>query len=285
MTAIDTVTERAGEALPAPSATGREVQPSFAWERWSGSLIGLLLPIGLTIAWELAVRMGLAEGRLMPPPSRIFATLTELAASGELWRHIGATASRVAGGFLIGVIAGTLVGAVAGYSGLAKKIVDPTLQGLRSVPSIAWVPLFLLWFGIFEGSKIALIATGVFFPIYLGVMGAIQGVDRKFVEVGRIFRLTGPQLVGRILLPAILPAYVLALRSGLGLGWMFVVAAELMGASEGLGYLLLDGQQIGKPAQIVAAIIVFALIGKLTDGALAAATRPLLRWQDTFQTQ
>jgi sulfonate transport system permease protein len=153
------------------------------------------------------------------------------------------------------------------------------------VPSIAWVPLFILWFGLFEDSKVALIAVGVFFPVYLGVMGAILSVDRKIVEVGRVFRLSGPALTRRILLPAILPAYVLALRSGLGLGWMFVVAAEFMGASEGLGYLLVDGQQLGKPDQIVAAIITFAVLGKASDWLLALASAPFLRWQDTFRPQ
>jgi sulfonate transport system permease protein len=150
------------------------------------------------------------------------------------------------------------------------------------VPSIAWVPLFILWLGIFEESKIALIAIGCFFPIYLGVLGAIQSVDRKTVEVGHIFRLSRPALVRRILLPAILPAYVVSLRQGLGLGWMFVVAAEFMGASEGLGYLLVDGQQLGKPDQIIAAILTFAVIGKITDGLLATATNPFLTWQDAY---
>ena len=127
-----------------------------------------------------------------------------------------------------------------------------------------------------------LIAVGVFFPVYLGVMGAILSVDRTIVEVGRIFRLSGPALVRRILLPAVLPAYVIALRAGLGLGWMFVVAAEFMGASEGLGYLLIDGQQLGKPAQIIAAILTFAVLGKLSDACLAAGAAPFLRWEDAF---
>lgn len=244
--------------------------------------LGILLPIGLAISWEIAVATGFAQGRLMPPPSRLFKTLYDLAITGELWRHIGATLARVAAGFALGTIIGTLVGALAGASRLAKDVVDPTLQGLRSVPSIAWVPLFILWLGIFEESKIALIAVGCFFPVYLGVFGAISSVDRKTVEVGRMFRLSQFQLVRRILLPAILPAYVLALRQGLGLGWMFVVAAEFMGASEGLGYLLVDGQQLGKPDQILAAILTFAVLGKITDGLLAAASAPLLTWQDAF---
>ena len=113
-------------------------------------------------------------------------------------------------------------------------------------------------------------------------MGAVMSVDRKIVEVGRAFRLSAPQMVRRILLPAVLPAYVIALRSGLGLGWMFVVAAELLGASEGLGYLLIDGQQLGKPAQIVAAIVAFAMIGKTTDWLIVGAAAPFLRWEDAF---
>jgi len=228
------------------------------------------------------VRAGFSNGRLMPPPSIILQTLYDLAQSGELWRHSVATVLRVAVGFGIGVVAGTLLGALAGYSALTRRLLDPTLQALRAIPSIAWVPLFILWLGIFEASKVTLIAVGVFFPVYLGVMGAIMSVDRKIVEVGRAFRLSGFALVQRILLPAVLPSYIVALRSGLGLGWMFVVAAEFLGASEGLGYLLIDGQQLGKPAQIVAAIITFAILGKIADGLIVAAATPFLRWEDRF---
>jgi len=250
--------------------------------RYARPALGLLLPVGLAAAWELAVWRGWSNGRLVPPPTKVFATILELAQSGELSRHVLATLSRVAAGFGLGVLAGTALGAISGYWSLARRLLDPTVQALRAIPSLAWVPLFILWLGIFETSKVALIAVGVFFPVYLGVMGAILSVDRRIVEVGRTFRLSGPAMIRRILLPAVLPAYVVALRVGLGLGWMFVVAAELMGASEGLGYLLLDGQQLGKPAQILAAITIFAIIGKATDWLIEIATAPLLRWQDAF---
>jgi sulfonate transport system permease protein len=263
-----------------PAIAARSEPRSIA--RYAKPALGLVLPVGLAVAWEIAVRLGYSDGRLVPPPSRIWATLVELAATGELQRHIAVTVARVAAGFGLGVIAGTLAGAITGYSTITRRLIDPTLQALRAIPSIAWVPLFILWLGIFESSKITLIAVGVFFPVYLGVMGAVLSVDRKIVEVGRVFRLSGPAMVGRILLPAVLPAYVIALRSGLGLGRMFVVAAELLGASEGLGYLLVDGQQLGKPAQIVAAIVVFAVIGKTTDWMLSAAAAPFLRWEDRY---
>ena len=250
--------------------------------RLAGPLLGLALPVGLALLWEIAVRMGLSDGRLVPPPSRVYEQFAELARTGELFRHIIATLLRVAVGFALGTVAGTVLGALASYSSLVRRLVDPTLQGLRAVPSIAWIPLFILWLGIFETSKVALIAVGVFFPVYLGVTSAILSVDRKIVEVGRAFRLSGLAMVWRILLPAVLPTYVVSLRAGLGLGWMFVIAAEFMGASEGLGYLLIDGQQLGKPAEIVAAIIAFAVIGKATDWLIVVATTPFLRWEDAY---
>jgi len=248
-------------------------------------LAGVGLPIVIALLWELAVRVGLSDGRLMPPPSKIYAAMAALAVSGELQVHIAATLARVGAGFALGAIAGTLTGAIAGGSETIRRVIDPSLQALRAVPSIAWVPLFILWLGIFETSKIALIAIGVFFPVYLGVASAIIGIDRKLLEVGRIFRLSRFQTARRILLPAVLPVWLTALRAGLGLGFMFVVAAEIMGASEGLGYLLVDGQQMGRPDQIVGAIIAFALLGKSADTLLVLLTRPLLVWQDTARAQ
>jgi len=269
--------QQGAAALAAPSLT--EKRRAFDWR----ILLGFLLPVAAALLWEAAVRFGLAQGRLVPPPSRIFATLQSLAETGELWTHVWTTLWRVLTGFVIGAVAGIVFGALSGSSETIRRLLDPTLQALRAIPSIAWVPLFILWLGIFEASKVALIAVGVFFPVYLGIAGAILSVDRKLVEVGQVFRLSRVQLTRRILLPAVLPEAVIALRSGLGLGFMFVVAAEFMGASEGLGYLLVDGQQMGKPDQILAAIIAFALLGKFADTLLVLATRPLVRWQDTVR--
>jgi sulfonate transport system permease protein len=264
----------------AEPATAEQSRSKSGLARYTRLGLGLLLPLVVAAGWEMAVRLGWSNGRLVPPPSVIFTEFAELWRAGELQRHIVVTTGRVAAGFGVGVVAGTLIGAIAGYSPLIRRLIDPTMQALRAIPSIAWVPIFVLWFGIFETSKITLIAVGVFFPVYLGVMGAIMSVDRKLVEVGRAFRLSPAAMVRRILLPAVLPHYVIALRSGLGLGWMFVVAAELLGASEGLGYLLVDGQQLGKPAEIVAAIVAFAVIGKITDWLIVLASAPFLRWED-----
>lgn len=263
-----------GAAVPPPARS--------AERRW-GWALGLVVPLGLALAWETAVGLGWSSGRLLPPPSRVLKTFVELALSGGLAGHVAATLGRVALGFLLGVASGTALGGLAGTSTLARRLLDPTLQALRNIPSIAWVPLFILWFGIFETSKVLLIAAGVFFPVYLALSGAILNLDRKLVEVGRIFRLSGAAMIWRVFLPATLPSYFIALRTGLGLGWMFVVAAEFMGASEGLGFLLVDGQMTGNPPVILASITAFAVLGKLTDWGIATLAARVLRWQDSFK--
>lgn len=260
-------------------------QPGRRHAAWVGGGLGLVVPAVLAVGWEMATRHGWISARLLPPPSAIILTVAGLVEKGELAAHVEATLERMALGFFFGVAAATVLGALTGYFTLARRLLDPMLQGLRSIPSIAWVPLFILWFGIFETSKVILIAVGVFFPVYLGLSTGIRDVDRKLVEVGRVYNFSPLEMIGRILLPAALPAYVTGLRSGLGLGWMFVVAAEMMGASEGLGFLLVDGEQTGHPAVILASIVLFALLGKATDMALAEAGARLLRWQDSFKPQ
>lgn len=247
--------------------------------RW---LVGAIFPLAAIVLWELLARAGMISSRLIPPPSEIGATIADLAASGALLDHLLSTTGRVLAGFALGATVGTVLGAATGVSPRFGALFDPSLQALRNIPSIAWTPLFILWFGIFETSKVLMIALGVFFPVYLTFSGAIASVDRKLVEVGRVYGLGTAALIRRILFPASLPTYVIGLRNGLGLGWMFVVAAEFLGASRGLGYLLVDGQQTGRPAVIIASIVLFALLGKLTDRLLAGTGTRFTRWQDGF---
>jgi sulfonate transport system permease protein len=246
--------------------------------------IGLVLPALLLALWEGLSRFGVAPPNLLPAPSAVLKSILMLWRSGELWGHIEITLIRVALGFLLGMAVATVLGALTGYSALWRRLLDPFLQSLRSIPSMAWIPLFVLWLGIFEASKVTLIAVGAFFPIYLNTMAGIQQVDRKLVEVARVHGYGGAALVRRVLLPATLPAYIIGLRGGLGLAWMFVVAAEFMGASEGLGFLLIDGQQTGRPANIIASILLFAVFGKASDLLLAMLGRRFVAWQDSFET-
>jgi sulfonate transport system permease protein len=270
--------EASSPPLSLPRRRGRTSIP-FSWA------LGFALPALLLLLWEAAGRFAWVGANLLPPPSAVWDALSALAATGELWVHVQATFLRIAVGFFVGAAAATVAGALTGYSVTAHRLLDPTLQALRNIPSLAWVPLFILWLGIFEASKVALIAFGVFFPVYLNLMAGIRGVDRKLVEVARVYNFSAFTLVRRVLLPATLPAYMVGLRSGLGLGWMFVIAAEFMGASEGLGFLLIDGQMTGRPQVIIGAIILFALFGKATDLLLATASKRVLFWQDAFDPE
>jgi sulfonate transport system permease protein len=246
--------------------------------------LGWITPAILIAGWELTARAGLVDISLFSSPSQIAAELWKITLNGELLSHLEATSLRVLSGFAIGVSGATVLGALTGYSGIACRLLDPLLQSLRSIPSMAWVPLFLLWLGIGENSKISLIALGAFFPVYLNLMNGVQNVDRKLVEAGLANGFRGFALAKAVILPASLPAYLVGLRQGLSLGWMFVVAAEIMGASRGLGYLLIDGQATGRPAIMMSSVILFAICGKLSDGVLATLSERWLYWQDVYRT-
>ncbi len=242
---------------------------------------GWMLPAVVLAVWEGAVRAGWVSPHLLPAPTEIVQTLIGFGAEG-LASHVLASSLRVAAGFALGTVLAVAIGALVGLSRRAEGLMDPTFQALRAIPSLAWVPLLLLWLGIDEASKIALIAIGAFFPVYMGVASGFRDVDRKLVEAARMYRLGAVALVRRVLLPAALPAVLTGLRNGLSLAWMFMVAAELIAATRGLGYLLTDGREMGRADIVLAAIVLLALLGKLTDTGMAWLERRLLAWRDTY---
>jgi len=250
--------------------------------KFSAVLMGSLLPIALLAVWQISCSMGVFPPNILPSPWTVVQTIVGMVKDGSLWQHIGITLYRIVCGFLLGTSIAVVLGALVGFYPLAQRLFDPILQAFRSIPSMAWVPLFILWMGISETPKIALIAVGVFFPTYLNLVSGILGVDRKLIEVGKIYGFTHSELIRKIILPAALPSFLVGLRGGLGVGWMFVVAAELMGASQGLGYLLVFGQNTTAPEIILGSIILFAVLGKLTDMLLATTEAKALHWQDSF---
>jgi sulfonate transport system permease protein len=249
--------------------------------QWRTRLKGLAVPVAIIVLLEIVVRIGWVPSYQMPAPSEIAVTLTDLA-NGALWKHIGASLIRVLSGFAIGASLALFFAAWVGLSREAEAYLEPTFAGLRSIPSLAWVPLLLLWLGIGETSKVVLIAIGAFFPVYLNGVAAIRGIDRKLVEVGQVFGFSQRQMTLHVFLPAAMPGLFTGLRSGLSLSWMFLVAAELIAATKGLGYLLSDGRETSRPDIVLAAIIVLAVLGKLSDGVLAALEKRFLAWRDSY---
>ena len=243
-------------------------------------------PTALALALlEASARLGWVPPHLLPPPSEIARTLAQLAQGGELAGHLLASSTRVLAGFAIGALLAIGIGALVGLNRRAAALLDPSFQALRAIPSLAWVPLLLLWLGIDEAPKLTLIAIGAFFPVYMGVSSGFRDVDRKLVEVAELAGLRPAALVRRVLLPAALPAVLTGLRNGLSLAWMFMVAAELIAATRGLGYLLTDGRETGRADVVLAAIVLLALLGKLSDTAMQALERRWMAWRDTLETR
>ncbi|WP_083294786.1 ABC transporter permease [Burkholderia plantarii] len=266
--------ERGGALARAAHAARRD--PLRAWR-----VAGIALPFAALALVELAVRAGWLPDHLVPAPSEIVATLERMGAA-RLLRHVGASTLRVALGFAAGSGLALAIGAAMGLSRRIDALLEPSFQALRAIPSLAWVPVLLLWLGIDEAPKITLIAIGAFFPVHLAVVAGIRGVDRKLVELGAVYRLGPFALFRRILLPAALPQIVTGLRTGLSLAWMFMVAAELIAATRGLGFLLSDGRETGRPDLVFGAILLLALLGKLSDGAMRRIEARWLDWRDGF---
>jgi sulfonate transport system permease protein len=241
-----------------------------------------LLPITILVLWQLSLSLGVFKAHQLPPPLTALTTAWDQLLQGRLQQHILATLGRVFGGFLIGSTAAIALGLAVGLLNKVDKAVDPTLQALRTVPTLAWAPLLLLWMGIEEAPKLTLVAIGAFFPLYVNLVSGVRGVDRKLVEVGRVYDLSWWAIARRIVLPASLPSLLTGLRLGLSQAWLFVVVAELIAATRGLGFLLTDSQNLSRVDLMIVAMLCLATFGKLSDMALRAIEARLLGWRDTF---
>lgn len=243
----------------------------------------LIVPLLILALWQLAVNNEVYSRGQLPAPLDVLAAGQELQDIGQLMPNVLASAQRVAIGWSIGSAIAIVLGLAVGFSRQIEGLIAPTLNALRAVPSLAWVPLFVLWLGIGEAPKLTLIALGAFFPVYTNLVAGVRQIDRKLVEVGRAYGLRGWSLTSEILLPAAFPSLATGLRLGLAQAWLFLVAAELIAASRGLGFLLIDGQNSGRADIILLSLMLLALLGKGTDWILAQGERRLLRWSDTFR--
>lgn len=241
--------------------------------------IGAVLPVFLLLLWQIVSTSGLVPASMLPSPGSVVAAGIDLAERGVLGLYAAISTQRVLIGFAFGASIGLALGAVVGLSRFGDAMLSPSLGALRTVPSLAWVPLLVLWFGIGEDSKVILIAIGAFFPVYTIVAAALRHVDRHLLEVGRTFGLRGFTLFRTVQLPAVLPSVISGLRLALAQAWLFLVAAELIASSMGLGFLLVDSGNNGRIDRIFLAIILLALLGKLSDSILRLfETWALRRW-------
>jgi len=243
------------------------------------TLLGAVIPLAIIILWQLLAASDLIPSYRLPSPASVWAAGIDLYERGVLYQHIAISTQRVLLGFGIGAIVGLALAALVGLSTGASQLFAPTLAALRAVPSLAWVPLLGLYIGLNEDSKVALVAIGAFFPVYTTVASALRHVDSHLVELGRSYGYSGVGLLSLVQLPAVVPAVISSLRLALAQAWLFLVAGELLGASLGLGFLLVDSQQNGRIDRLFLTIILLGLLGKLTDTAVGLLERFLLqRW-------
>lgn len=242
-------------------------------------LLGALLPAIVLGAWWLSTSTGFFAPHQLPSPVAVVQAGVDYAERGLLGTYIAISTQRVIIGFIAGAVLGLAVGALVGLSKLGDAFLSPMLGGVRAVPSLAWVPLLLLWMGIGEEPKVVLIAIGAFFPVYTTVATALRHVDRDLVEAGRAFGYRGVALFFTVQLPAVVPSVAAGLRLALAQAWLFLVAAELLASSMGLGYVLSDSQTTGRVDRIILAIVLLALLGKLSDTVFGLAERwAVKRW-------
>ena len=243
------------------------------------TVVGLVLPVTLLTLWQLTTSLGIFSVVQLPPPGMVLQAGIDLFERGLLAQYVGVSTQRVLVGFAIGASLGLFLGSVTGLARVWDAALGPTLGAIRAVPSLAWVPLLILWLKIGDSSKLTLIAIGAFFPVFTTVSGALRHVDRQLVEAGRAFGLRGPRLFVAVQLPAVLPAVISGLRLALAQAWLFLVAAELIASSSGLGFLLVDSQNNGRVDRILLAIISLAVLGKTTDAILGVFERwAVRRW-------
>jgi sulfonate transport system permease protein len=249
--------------------------PEISNQRW-------LSPLILLAAWEIASLLGWIPSRILAAPSAVLQTFWRLTADGELPNALVVSLARMGVGLAIGVTTGSALALVAGLSKLGETLVDPPLQIIRPLPTLALTPLFIVWLGIGETPKIALIALGVTFPVYLNLFNAIRSVDPRLMEAGRSFGLRGWALIANVVLPGAMPGFLVGLRYALSVALLILVVAEQINASAGLGYLINNARDFMQTDVVVVCLLVYALLGLGADSFVRAIERRVLIWRPAF---
>lgn len=290
MTRHNSATTATGHAakladLPLVDLSGAGLNPSLD-RPWLPSRRGIALrtvaPAALLALWQIAGSAGWVSADALPPPSVIVAAFQELIVSGELQSAIPTSLARSLVGLVLGACTGLSLGLFAGLWRIGEGLFDAPLQMLRTIPFIAMIPLFIIWFGIGEDAKIALIYAATIFPVYLNTYAGVRGVDRKLIEAGQVFGLSHLDIAVRIILPTALPSILIGLRYAAGVALLALVAAEQINARSGIGYILLNANQNQRTDIVLAGIIVYAMLGIGIDLVMRWVERISLPWRPSI---
>lgn len=241
-------------------------------------IVGLVLPSLTVILWELLSRLNVLDPSMIPAPSDVLLAALSGISSGELVNYVAISILRVAKGFLLASVAGVSAGLAVGWSPTVRAMVDPFLNFLRQIPPVAWIPVFIMWFGIGEGSKVMVIAYAAFFPVFLNTETSVSQVCDTFLELGRVYRFTKAQMLTRVILPGSLGPVFAGLRLGLSASWRALVAAEMLASASGLGYMIVISRELVRPDVMFVGIVVVGLFGYLVDAGVIRLQRTVAPW-------
>ncbi|WP_212983642.1 ABC transporter permease [Paenibacillus cineris] len=261
--------------------TNRQPRSSKRW--WADLLWASIIPVMVVVLWQWAGVAGWISPEFMPTPWVILKSLIHLIASGDLTYQIGVSIQRTLLGFAIGGLLGLVFGCFTGMFRKAEYLLDPSIQVLRLVPHLAIAPLIILWFGFGETSKIAIIISGSFFPMYINTYAGIRQVDGKWFEVGRVLEFKPYQRFTRLIVPGALPSILLGVRLSLAVSWISLVVAELVGSTAGIGFMINEAKQNSDTPVIFVGILIFAVVGKLIDSLVRLLERRWLHWRDSYR--
>jgi sulfonate transport system permease protein len=239
-------------------------------------------PLIILAIWQGLCALGVIPPRILASPATILATFWNLATSGRLGVDLAVSLGRVAIGLGLGIVAGGLLALVAGLSRGGEETIDPPMQMVRAVPLLGLTPLLILWFGIGETPKIALVALASMFPIYLTLFAGIRGVDPKLIEAGGVFGLDRWGVIRHVILPGSLPSALVGVRYALGTAWLSLVVAEQINADRGIGHVIMDARDFLRTDIIVVGLLIYALLGLGTDGIVRLIERRALAWRPAF---
>jgi sulfonate transport system permease protein len=251
------------------------------------AFLRLISPIAVLVVWQLISRFGLISAQKLPPPTQVWSTAVSLvtqdsAAYGTLQGALVVSLQRVVIGFAVGATIGLLLALVSGLGRLGENAVDPLMQMLRTLPLFGLIPLFIVWFGIGAGPKIILIAIGSAIPLYLNAFAGIRSVDPKLGELSRVLQLSRRELITRIVLPGAMPQILVGLRQSLGVAWLALVVAEQINTNAGLGFMISQATQFLRTDVIIVALLVYCILGLLTDWLVRILERRVLSWRRSF---
>jgi sulfonate transport system permease protein len=265
------------DAVPSRAPVRRRVLERAARLSRRGAVIGVIL-----VAWQAASLLRWVDRSTLAAPLEVWDTFVDLFWSGELGANVAVSFRRVAIGLAIGVSVATVLGLVAGLSRIGEELVDAPLQMLRAMPFLGLMPLLLVWLGIGEGLKIGLVVIGVIFPIYLNLHKGIRSVDPRFGELAATCSVGRAGVIRRVLLPGALPHFLLGLRFSLGIAWLSLVVGETVNADKGIGYLMMRGREYMRTDLIIVGLVIYALLGLATEGAVRLVERKALPWRREY---